>query len=184
MSKLQVFSSFDPLLNFKLNVTDVYDCIFLQNENINGQINIGTGTKDNIIVEEKIITDGYISLDKKNPNTPLIVWKNNLIRLDNGLSISINISNATYLINRIRYGNEEVFEITLQNENEELMQRIIEYIYNNQLRNFTPNSIALYHPSTIALENYVSGKPIKEVMDFKTGKEKTFKKSRKRKNSI
>lgn len=171
MSKFQVFSGYDPLKNFKLMTNDTHDCIFLEHE-INGKtINISSGTNKDIVYQEKIITDGIINLEKLNHDHKLVIWHNNLISLNNGISLKIKIEKASFFINIVTkkvftQNHEYEYNIHTETESEELLSKIINYLCTNGKGIFDTNSISLQYPSTMILEKYCDGRLTKEIEDF------------------
>lgn len=171
MSKFQVFSGFDPLRDFKLMTSNIHDCNFFEHE-INGKtINISSGTNEDIIYQEKIITDGIIDLENINHDHKFIIWHNNLMSLNNGMSLKIKIENASFFINIvtkniITRNYEQEFNIHTETESEELLSKIINYLYAHNNGIFDTNSISLQYPSIMILEKCFNGRLTKEVEDF------------------
>lgn len=181
MSKFQVFSGYDPLKDFKLMTSDIHNCIF-QEHDINGKtIDISSGTNTDIIYQEKIITDGIINLEGINHDHKFVVWHNSLINLNKGMSIKLKLEKASFFVNIITKSlstsnYEQEYSIHTEAESEELLYKIINYMYAHNKGAFNTHSISLQYPSTMILEEYCNGHLKKEVEDFST---KTKKKRRK-----
>lgn len=152
MKNYQVFTSIDPLKDYKLSLIEQYNCMFFEH-NTNSKLSINCGMKNLNMYHEKIITDGNIKVISKNSNKPSIVCEEKLITFDNGLSLLIEISNSTFFINILRKNNEILYEIHMYKESKELIDKIINYIYNNRI-DLDTLSIALYYPNNIKLAEY------------------------------
>lgn len=155
MRQNQIFSVYDPLRDFKQNVSEYNNYSFYEHDNgINKNLNIGCGFYNNTLVEEKIITDGIINIVGKNYNKPFIIYNNALLSLDNGLSVLINITNANYFINVINYGNLRQYDIHLVEDNLPLLQTIVENISRNNLLRDSVNVASIEHPGIVTIERF------------------------------
>ena len=168
----QIISGYDPLISFKNNASTHYNnCSFFEHD-VNGRIDVGIGKYNNKLVCEKIITDGNISLHKRNPYNPTIICQNVLITLKNGLSISIDITDATFMINIVTIGNKKEHEIHTTKEDETTLKTILNFLYNHQQ---LPQSNTIYFksPSILVLEENIKGRVKQEILDLHTGYSKT-----------
>lgn len=165
MSRLQIFSRFDELNYFKTEKESAYKCLFFEHP-INRTFDVATGSLDGTIYEETIITDGTIELNGKNFYSPNVVWNNELITLNDGISISIKVNNATFFVTKIKVGDVVGYDIHTEKESEELLNKIINYIYNNEKHLFDTESIALKYPYYIKLEKNIDGISSYEYTDL------------------
>ena len=164
----QIITAYDPLKGFKENAFRSYNnCSFFEHD-VNSTIDIGIGEYKGNLVREKIITDGKISLHKKNPYQPNIIWQNVLVTLENGLSISIDISDATFMVDVIRFGEKKENEIHVVEEDRDRLQTILDFLYHQQQLPQL-SSISFKTPSILVLESTLKGETKKEVLDFGTG---------------
>lgn len=173
MSNIQIYDGYDPFKDFKL----ANNCYFYTQEINSRMFNISTGINNNNIYQEKIITDGVIDILKINHDTKYMIWNNNLITLNDGLSIKIKLEQANFFINVINRNNEQIYDIHIKPENIHLLSVILEFLRQHNKGLIDTNTIALQYPSTLILESYQGGKYSKEVEDFSP---KTKKKRRKR----
>jgi len=173
MSTLQVYDTLDTLRCYKLTKHKQYGCFFYE-FNINKKFNVGVGTKDNIEYKETVITDGSISLNKKNFETPIIVFKNQAFKMDNGLSIPININNASFFILKVYRDKDIEYNIYYEQPNEELLDKIIRYIYNHEYSLFKTETIKMIDNETISM--ITNNK--EEIISLSPKKYKTKKKRR------
>jgi len=177
--KKQIIVNCDPLRDFKEQSIKRYkNCSFFEH-NVNQIIDIGEGQYDDLIVREHIITDGKISLQRKNPYHPNIIWQNTLVQLDNGLSISINISDATFMINIIHFGKKTENEIHIVQDDKEALQKILNFLY-HQCPLTGLSSIYFKSASALVLETAINGTTKQETLDFNTGYSKTNKKQKRK----
>lgn len=91
--------------------------------------------------------------------------------LNNGMSLKIKIENASFFINIvtkniITRNYEQEFNIHTETESEELLSKIINYLYAHNNGIFDTNSISLQYPSIMILEKCFNGRLTKEVEDF------------------
>ena len=167
MANLQAFTIDDNLRSQKELINDFYNVTFTEHP-VNGIVPVNSGTQNNIIIEEEIITDGIISIKRNNLVTPSIVFLNNYIVLDEGLSININLNKATFYINIIKSNNIIQYDIHVEKESKELLV-ISNYTQNNI------NSISIRYPRKITITNIINGKNKTEYIDFyDTGKKKAL----------
>lgn len=152
MNNLQVYTPYDPLINYKIYLNKKYNCMFFEH-NTNTITNINCGMKELDIYHEKIITDGNIEVINKSEGKPTMICENKIITFDKGLSLSIKISNSTFFINIVRKNTEKVYEIHMNEESRELIDNIIKYIYYSRT-GIDTSAIALYYPDTIKTTNY------------------------------
>lgn len=171
---IQAIANCDPLSDFKKDSIDKYvTCSFFEHD-VNQTIDLGVGEYKGNLVREKIITDGKISLHKRNPYNPTVIWQNVLVTLENGLSISIDISDATFMVDVIRFGEKEENEIHVIEEDKESLQTILNFLYHQQpITNLS--SISFKSPSILVLESNIKGETKSETFDFKAGCCKTKK---------
>lgn len=174
MSTLQVYDTLDTLRCYKLTKHKQYGCFFYE-FSLNRNFNIGVGTKDNIKYKETVITDGNISLNKKNFDSPIIIFKNQVFKMDLGLSISINISNATFFILKVDRDKDTEYNIYYETANEELLDKLIRYIYNNEYSLFNTEIIKMIDNETISM---IANKR-EEIISLSPKEYKTKKKRRK-----
>ncbi len=174
MHNLQIYSSTDPLNQYKIMLNQIYNCTFYEH-NTNSTFDIGLGMKGLDIYHEKIITDGIITLNNKNNYKPYMIWNNELIALDNGFSVSINISDSTYYINMISKNNETLYEIHLLNESKEKIREIIKYIYYNRY-GYDTNSITLRYPDIVKIVSHVGDEKYEGSYFYSNKKQKIIKK--------
>ena len=168
----QIITTYDSLKGFKENAFRSYhNCSFFEH-NVNGTIDIGIGEYNGNIVREKIITDGKISLHRKNPYHPKVIWQNILVTLKNGISISIDISDATFMVDVIRFGEKKENEIHVVEDDKDRLQTILDFLYHQQQLPQL-NSISFKTPSILVLESTINGEPKQETLDFGTGYSKT-----------
>ncbi len=175
MSKIQFFSNYDPLKDYKMIMPDNY--AFFAHPINNRNINLGVGTSDNITYSETLLTDGIISINRKNLDNPLVIWKNKATTLHDGLSISINLTQATFFIIILRRNNEIEYDIHVENETLQSYNQIIEYLKSGQVANV--NSISLIDKYNIGLNNIINGKAVKEVINLHPKQKQLRKRKRK-----
>ena len=173
MSTLQVYDTLDTLRCYKLAKHKQYGCFFYE-FSINRIFNIGAGIKDDIEYKETVITDGNITLNKKNFDNPIIIFKNQAFKMDLGLSISINISNATFFILKVKRNNETEYNIYYENANEELLDKLIRFIYNKEYSLFKTETIKIIDTETISM---ISNNK-EEIISLSPKKSKTKQKRR------
>lgn len=170
MANLQAFTIDDNLRSQKELITDFYNVTFTEHP-VNGIVSVNSGTKNNIIIEEEILTDGIISIERNNLVTPSIVFLNNYIVLDEGLSININLNKATFYINIIKSNDIIQYDVHVEKESKELLDKIYQLISNYKQNNI--NSISIRYPGKITITNIINGKNQTEYIDFyDTGKKK------------
>jgi hypothetical protein len=152
MKNNQVFASIDSLKNYKQLLINKYNCMFFEH-NTNAITTINCGMKDFDIYHEKIITDGDIKVIGKNIGKPSIVCEEEYITFDKGMSLVIEISNSTFYINLLCRNKETLYEIHMNEESLELIDKIMNYIY--KCRNgIDTSAMALYYPDTIKLTDF------------------------------
>ena len=156
MSKLQFFTGYDDLKDYKLINGEMRNCIFFEHD-INKPFRISLGTKNGNNYSEQIITDGIIKRKKYSQERPLIIWKEEPIYLDSGISLSLKLKDATFFVNIVSCNNESICEIHTSNESEELLKRILEYVYRDNHDLFDTNSISLQYPSTTIEHRCING---------------------------
>ncbi len=177
----QIVLNQDPLKNFKENAFSRYrTCSFFEH-NVNQSIDIGIGESNGHLVREKIITDGRISLHRKNQYSPLVVWQNVLVSLENGLSINIDIRDATFMVDIISFGDKKEHEIHIIEEDRASLQTILNFLYHQQPIEQL-STISFKSPSILILESTLKGNIKQEILDLNTGKSKV--KHNKRKGRI
>lgn len=175
MKKTQVIASCDPLRDFKERAQMKYpNCAFFESD-FHQSFDIGAGYSKGSTILEGVITDGNISLQKKNPYSPVVIFQNNLLTLENGTSISITIEGGSFMVNVIRCDDETQYDIHVEKEEPVLLQRILDIIYSRQIHPSSTSSIAFTSPSILTLESLIRKKPIKETFDFKKGIQKRYK---------
>lgn len=168
----QIIATCDPLKGFKEDAYSKYNTCSFFEHNVNGTIDIGIGEYKDNLVREKIITDGKVSLHRKNPYQPSVIWQNVFITLENGLSISIDISDATFMVDVIRFGEKKEHEIHVVEEDKDSLQTILNFLYHQQpLEQLS--SISFKSPSILVLESTLKGETKQETLDFSTGYSKT-----------
>lgn len=175
----QIITPFDKLKEFKENAyTSYHNCSFFEHD-VNSTINLNCGEYQNNLVKEKIITDGTISLQRKNNYKPGIVWQNVFVTLENGTSISIDITGATFMINIINFGNDREHEIHIVREDKESLQTILNYLYHQQPITGL-SSISFKSPTSLVLESTLNNKLEQETLDFNTGVSKVKRKAKRK----
>ncbi len=153
MSKMQIFVKQDPLYQFKLKYSSQFaNCAFFESP-VNRSIDIGAGNYGLQSVTEKIITNGHLSLKELNPYTPRIIWQNQLLTLENGNSLSIELTDATFMIDIITKAQESQINIHVEEEDEELLRDIIHFFYGKCNGLFKTESIAFVSPTLLLLES-------------------------------
>ena len=163
-----IVATSDPLYAYKSNIYERFkNCSFFEHD-VNQITDIGVGEYNGFFVREKFITDGKISLQRKNIYAPKLVWQNSLITLENGTSISVNISEASFMVDIIQFGTQRVNEIHVAQENEAELQKIIDLLYGSKMLT-TESSICFTSPTRLVLESVVNGKRVQENLDFETG---------------
>lgn len=165
MSRLQIFSRCDELWYFKVAKEASYKCLFFEHP-VNKIVDVATGSLDDVIYEESIITDGNIELNRKNLYSPKVVWQNQLLTLNDGISIPIKISNATFFVTKIQVNDIVGYDIHTEVESEELLNKIINFIYNDKKELFDTESISLKYPYYIRLEKNKNGIKTTEYTDL------------------
>lgn len=178
MISLQVFSSLDELKYFKEVKQGAYRCLFFKHP-INRTFDICEGELDGVTYEESIITDGDITLGKMNYHRPIIIWQNKVLTLDEGLSIAITLENATFFINKIKINDMVGYDIHTEYESEELLTKIIEYIYKGKTDFFDTSSISLEYPYTVKIEKSKDGNKTINYIDYSPSKKKKIKNKQK-----
>lgn len=172
----QMIASCNPLYGFKYTAQEQYPECSIFEHDVNQTIDLGCGEANGHFVREKIITDGKISLHKKNPYSPKVIWQNVLVTLENGVSISVDISDATFMIDIIKFGDKRKNEIHVVKEDKDSLQTILNYLYHRQpITNLS--SVSFKAPSVLVLETAAKGETKSETFDFGTGK--TIKKRKK-----
>lgn len=179
MGRLQIFDRSDKLRDIKMEATEFLNITFAEHP-INEKINIGSGSKNGIVLEEQILTDGTISIERNNKTSPSIVLLNNYIKLDEGLSISISLQKASFYINIIKCGNIIQYDVHTEKESKELLNHILQFISLDGHKEDSLSSITLKYPGFITIKNYINGKVDIDTIDFynkkETGRNKTKKK--------
>lgn len=167
----QIIANCDPLYGFKYDIQDRYpDCSIFEHD-VNQTVDLGCGEYNGNLVREKIITDGKISLHRKNPYRPNIIWQNVFVTLESGTSISIDISDATFMVDVIRFGEKKENEIHVVEEDKDSLQTILNYLYHRHpIANLS--TISFKTPSILVLESAINGTIKEEVLDFSNGKTK------------
>lgn len=167
----QIIANCDPLYGFKYDIQDRYpDCSIFEHD-VNQTVDLGCGEYNGNLVREKIITDGKISLHRKNPYRPNIIWQNVFVTLENGTSISIDISDATFMVDVIRFGEKKENEIHVVEEDKDSLQTILNYLYHRQpMANLS--TVTFKNPSILILESAINGAITEEILDFSNRKTK------------
>lgn len=176
MINKQVFSKHDPLRAFKEKANKKFpNCAFFTSP-VNSTIDIGSGYIGENAVTESIITDGSISLQKKNFSKPLVIWENHLLTLENGTSISIEIENASFMIHVVNYLGQTQVDIHVSEEEKALLQNILDFFYRKRTSRYAASSVTFTSPSILVLESLVKGEVKQETFDFSSGdiKEKRY----------
>lgn len=173
MTKRQVFASADPLKKFKEEkAKQFHNCAFF-NHKINGkEMDISRGFEGEIPIDESIITDGEISLQKKNLYSPSIIWQEHFITLENGTSICITIERATFMIVITNRLGEKQVDIHVTEEDKNALTNILNFFYGNRPSLFQTSSIRFTSPTVLTLQNIVKGNIKIQTFDFSIGKEK------------
>ncbi len=184
MSQLQIFISPDDLAEYKLNRHEQYGCLFFEHD-INKTMDIGQGVYNNTIYQEGIITDGNINLNRKNFNMPFIIYKNQLFKMEDGLSIPITLRNASFYILKTKVQKDSnidtEYSIHCNNESKELLDKLIKYIYNQEYDLFQTESITLYDKNTISMwSTNKNGISKHEIIDLSPNEYKSKKKRKKK----
>lgn len=172
METRQIFAECDPLKLFKKDARKKYpNCAFFNHE-INGKlVDINRGFDGDVPIDETIITDGEISLQKKNFYSPSIVWKEHLITLENGTSICITIERATFMIVITNRLGEKQVDIHVAEEDRTTLTNILNFFYGKQSGLFQTSSIRFTSPTVLTLQNVVRGNIKIQTFDFSSGKE-------------
>ena len=173
MEKRQIFAESDPLRLFKEDAQKKHpNCAFFNHE-INGrEFDINRGFCKGESVNETIITDGNISLQKKNLYSPTIVWKEHLVTLENGTSICITIENATFMIVITNHSGKKQVDIHVPVEDIQNLTNILNFFYGNKSGLFQTSSIRFTSPTILTLQNVIRGNQKIQTFDFSAGKEK------------
>lgn len=173
MINKQIFTQCDSLKLIKENAKKQHpNCAFYTHE-INGrEIDINTGFIGEEEIREAIITDGKISLQRKNHYSPRVVWENHLVTLNNGFSISITIEEATFMIVVTNRSGDKQVDMHIPNPDRKTIQDIIRFFYGGKQSLFEASSIRFTSPTMLILESATNGTVKQETFDFSLGKEK------------
>lgn len=152
MKKLQIFTRGDSLRDYKIQKANTYGKVYFFEDQVNGIIDVSSGSINSLPIREKIITDGNISLNKLNKYTPQVVWKESLQTLDSGSSIAIEIDGATYMVCIISYGDKTVYEIHTNNPSRELYDKVLAYLFEHR-HNLAPNAVFFNESNDVILDN-------------------------------
>ena len=163
MKKIQICSQFDKLRDYKLQTNKEYGCTFHE-VNINSNLHLGQGTFNNDNYHESIITNGKIKINDINREKSFVVFNNNLITLNNGLSVSVSISDATFFVLKTFMNGDIDYTIYTKEEKEELLNSIIDYIYNDCNQLFNTESISIPDTKTIIEEKKYNGMHSKNII--------------------
>lgn len=169
MKMLQIFTKEDTLRKYKLQKGISYGKVYFFEDQVNGVIDMSSGSINNLHVSEKIYTDGNISLNKINKYAPSVVWNEQFQTLDEGSSIAIEIMGATYMVCAIKYGNQTAYEIHVTEESKELYGKILAYLFNHG-HDINPNLIFFTPSNDIILDNNKQ----KVLLNLKTGTERVI----------
>lgn len=169
MINKQIFIKEDPLRLFKEKAQRRFPNCAFYTHSVNGSIDVATGSLDEMPATESVITDGKISLQRKNHYSPSIVWENHFLTLDNGTSISIEIQDASFMISVTKYLGQEQVEIHVEKEDRDTIQKILDFFYKKQIGLYNTNSITFNSPTILKLESIVDGRQSQEIIDFNTG---------------
>ncbi len=169
MINKQIFIREDPLKLFKEKVQTRFPNCAFYNHPVNGNVDVATGSLEGVSATEAVITDGTISLQRKNHYSPSIVWKNHFLTLDDGTSVSIEIQNASFMISVTKYLGQSQVDIHVEKEDRDTIQRILNFFYQKQLGLYNTNSITFNSPTILKLESIVDGKQSQELIDFNLG---------------
>lgn len=172
----QVIASCDHLYILKKELEVVHPEYSIFEHDINRETDLGIGTYNGQLVKEKILTDGKISLQRRNSYSPSIIFQNVLVTLQNGLSICIEITDATFMVDIIKFGNKKEIGIHLVQEDKESINRVIAFL-NKMAPQIDCSSISFKSPSILVLESNIDGKFKHEELDFQTGKNYSKKKN-------
>lgn len=173
MDKRQIFIEGDPLKLFKINAQKKHpNCAFFNHEFNGKEMDINRGFCGNIPIDEAIITDGEISLQKKNFYSPSIIWQEHFITLENGTSICIKIEHATFMIVITNRLGEKQVDIHVAEEDRETLTNILNFFYGGRSGLFQTSSIRFTSPTILTLQNIVRGNIKMQTFDFSVGKEK------------
>lgn len=180
MINKQMFVRHDSLREFKESAQKTFPNCAFYSDKANGVVNIGAGFLNGNSVTERIVTDGTISLQRKNQDSPHIVWENHLYTLENGTSISIEIEKASFMIDVVSYLGQEQVDIHVEQEDKNFLQRILNYFYERQVGLYDTHSITFTSPTILLLESIVDGKRKTETLDFASSSTTTSKKYHKK----
>ncbi len=170
MKMLQIFAREDALRDYKLKKVKAFGAIYFFEDQVNGVVDMSSGHINELNVNEKILTDGNISLSRINRYAPQVIWHDRLQTLDNGSSIAIEIDGATYMVCAITFGDKIAYEIHVTEESQELYDKILAYLFaNNHVIN--PNLVFFRSPKEIVLNNSKQ----KVLLNLKTGTERVLK---------
>jgi hypothetical protein len=142
----------------------IHGCTFHE-KNVNSTFNLGAGCFENDNYHEAIITNGDIKLNDINKNTSFVVFNNNLITLKNGVSLSITISNASFFVLKTFKNGEIDYSIYTENEQEELLDKILKFVYDERYDLFQTESISIPDIKTIIRKKDYDGTFYKEKID-------------------
>ncbi len=182
MINRQIFAKGDSLRLFKQDKqTKFPNCAFYQHDINNQEIDISSGFEGNIPINESIITDGEISLQKKNLYSPSIVWEEHLLTLENGTSISITLDKASFMIAVTKRLGEQQIDIHVTEESRDLLTKILNFFYGKQSGLFQTSSIYFTSPTILILENIINGKKKQQTFDFSTSSTKEYYKQKRHK---
>ena len=169
MRNTQIYVEEEPFRKLKEDITQKYSNVAFYEDQVNGIINIASGTLQNRSVMEKIVADGPITLVKKPHYTPSIVWLNQYVRLDNGQAISIEISESTFFIDFIYFGNMVQCDVHLIEESKEAIENALYILKHRATSHLKTNSITFQSPTILLLEKAFDKRVIREKIDLKKG---------------
>lgn len=172
MYNKQVFSNVDPIKDWKQKMQTKYPNCAFYNHEVNSRFDIGSGYQDEQLVTESIITDGTISIQRKNFIRPTIVWANHVITLDNGTCITIEVSNATYMVDIIKKNGETQYDIHSVENDQKLLTRILDLLFETHAGSSITSSITFTSPSILLLQAMTRGQRSNTRIDLNASEPK------------
>lgn len=170
----QYYCHTDKLRDYKQEQLSRYQSCNFFSKDLNNpiQITVNNGKIQNQFISEKIISDGFINLQKINKEPSYIVWQECAIKLNNNESIIIHIENYSFFVVDTQFGHEHRYDIYTPKESELLYSKILEYLYEKKNHFIKLDTITFKTPTTLIAEHIYQNCIKKEILDLKKGKSK------------
>ena len=169
MKSLEVSRDIHSLEILKQEIRKKYKNCHIDEQELEHTVHMSAGMLHGRSTLERIITDGTISFKEKEEKPQKILWQNHLIQLENGTTITVEIQDATFMVDIIRLGKEEEVSIHIENPDPKLLENLIGYLYRHHYGGFKENRIEFTSPMILEIQNRLETIKWVERVNFSRG---------------